>query len=52
MGARRMEALCAELEERVRSEEPRVAPEAISRLEEEFGRTRVALEEEVSRNYG
>jgi two-component system, sensor histidine kinase and response regulator len=52
MGARSMEALCTELEEIVRSEELRTAPELISRLEEEFGRARVALEEEVSRNYG
>jgi CheY-like chemotaxis protein len=51
MGARSMEALCTELEEIVRSEELRAAPGLISRLEEEFGRARVALEEEVSTNY-
>jgi two-component system, sensor histidine kinase and response regulator len=52
MGARSMEALCTELEERVRSEGLSAAPGLISRLGEEFERTRVALEEDVSRNYG
>jgi two-component system, sensor histidine kinase and response regulator len=52
MGARTMEALCAELEETARSGDLRAAQELISSLEEEFGRARLALEEEVSRNYG
>jgi two-component system, sensor histidine kinase and response regulator len=51
MGARSMGTLCTELEEIVRSEELSAAPELISRLEEEFGRARVALKEEVSTNY-
>ena len=46
-----MVALCTELEERVRTEGLRAAPDLISRLEEEFGRARVALEDEVSKNY-
>jgi two-component system, sensor histidine kinase and response regulator len=45
MGALRMRALLAELEEIGRSEELGAAPERISRAEEEFGRVRVALEE-------
>jgi two-component system, sensor histidine kinase and response regulator len=52
LGARTMEALCAELEETARSGDLRAAQELISSLEEEFGRARLALEEEVSRNYG
>ena len=51
IGAKRMEVLCTEFEELVRPEDLRAAPGLISRLEEEFGRARVALEEEVSRNY-
>ena len=51
MGARSMEALCAELEETLRSGGLGAAPQLISRLEEEFGRTRAELEREVSRNY-
>jgi HPt (histidine-containing phosphotransfer) domain-containing protein len=52
MGARTMEAICAELEETVRSGDLSAAQELISSLEEEFGRARAALEVEVSRNYG
>jgi CheY-like chemotaxis protein/HPt (histidine-containing phosphotransfer) domain-containing protein len=52
MGASGMEALCTELEQILRSEGLSAAPDLISRLEEEFERARVALEEEVSRNYG
>ena len=43
MGALRMKALLAELEEIGRSEELGAAPERISRVEEEFGRVRAAL---------
>jgi two-component system, sensor histidine kinase and response regulator len=50
MGARSMEALCAELEESARSGELGTAPGLISSLEVEFGRARSALEE-ASRNY-
>ncbi len=47
-----MEAVCTALEKIVRSDEDlSAAPELISRLEEEFGRARVALEKEVSSNY-
>ena len=45
MGALRMKALLAELEEVGRSEELGTAPERISRVEEEFGRVRAALED-------
>jgi HPt (histidine-containing phosphotransfer) domain-containing protein len=45
MGALRMKALLAELEEIGRSEELGAAPERISRVEEEFGRIRAALED-------
>jgi CheY-like chemotaxis protein len=44
MGALRMEALCAELEETVRSGDLSAASGHISRLEEEFGRVRAVLE--------
>jgi two-component system, sensor histidine kinase and response regulator len=50
MGAIRMEALCTELEEMGRSEELAAVPAQISRLEEEFGRVRAVLEEELSEN--
>ena len=49
MGALRMKALLAELEEIGRSEELGAAPERISRVEEEFGRVRAALEDSVKR---
>jgi two-component system, sensor histidine kinase and response regulator len=49
MGALRMQALLAELEEIGRSEELGAAPEWISRVEEEFGRVRAALEEGLSK---
>jgi HPt (histidine-containing phosphotransfer) domain-containing protein len=48
MGAVRMGAICAELEEVGRSEDPAGAPARISLLEEEFGRVRVAFEKELS----
>jgi two-component system, sensor histidine kinase and response regulator len=47
MGALRMEALCAELEEAGRAEDLRAASEQISRLEGEFGRVRAVLEEDL-----
>ncbi len=50
MGAVRMAALCAELEEMGRSEELRAAPGVIPRLEEEFGRVRAVFAEELSKN--
>jgi two-component system, sensor histidine kinase and response regulator len=50
MGAKRIEALCTELEEIGRSGDLRAAPAWISRLEEEFRRVRVVFEEEVSKN--
>ena len=49
MGAVRMAAICAELEEIGRSETLAGAPVWISRLEEEFERVRVALEENLPR---
>ncbi|HJQ27712.1 MAG TPA: response regulator, partial [Rubrobacter sp.] len=51
MGAASMEALCTELEQTVRSGDLSAASGLISSLEEEFGRARLALEEDVSRNY-
>ena len=50
MGAVRMEAICAELEEIGRSGALAAAPARISRLEEEFGRVCTAFEEELSKN--
>jgi CheY-like chemotaxis protein len=47
MGALRMEALCAELEEAGRSEDLSAASGQISRLEEEFGRVRTVLEKDL-----
>ena len=49
MGATRMEAICSDLEEQARSEELAVAPELVSRLEEEFARVRAVFEEELSK---
>jgi two-component system sensor histidine kinase/response regulator len=49
MGAVRMGAICAELEEIGHSEDLATAPVRISRLEEEFGRVRVVFEEELSK---
>ncbi len=46
MGAVRMEALCSELEDIGRSGNLVAAPARISRLEEEFGRVRVAFEKD------
>jgi HPt (histidine-containing phosphotransfer) domain-containing protein len=48
MGAARMGAFCAELEEMGRSEDLAGAPSRMSLLEEEFGRVRVAFERELS----
>ncbi len=50
MGTVGMEVLCMELQEMGRSEELRAAPGLIARLEEEFGRVRAVLEEELSKN--
>jgi two-component system sensor histidine kinase/response regulator len=50
MGAVRMEAISAELEEIGRSEDLKAARARISRLEEEFGRVRAVFEEELSKN--
>jgi HPt (histidine-containing phosphotransfer) domain-containing protein len=50
MGAKRMEAICAEVEEMGHSEELRAAPGLILRLEEEFGRVRVVFEGELSKS--
>jgi signal transduction histidine kinase/DNA-binding response OmpR family regulator len=47
MGALRMEALGAELEEAGRSEDLSAASGQISRLEEEFGRVRAVLEKDL-----
>jgi len=49
MGAMKMKALLAELEEIGRSGKLGAAPERISRVEEEFGRVRAALEEGLSK---
>jgi two-component system, sensor histidine kinase and response regulator len=49
MGAVGMEVICAGLEEIGGSEELETAPALISRLEEEFGRVRVAFGEELSK---
>ena len=49
IGAKRMEAICAELEEMGRSEDLAGAPGPISRLEEDFGRVRAVFEEELSK---
>ena len=48
MGAKRMAALCAELEEIGHSGELERAPVLVERLGAEFGRVRPALEDEVS----
>ena len=50
MGAKGMRALCIELEEVGRSGNVRSALAQISRLEEEFGRVRAALERELSKS--
>ena len=50
MGAVRMGAICAELEEMGRSEDLASAPARMSLLEEEFGRVRVAFERELSKS--
>jgi HPt (histidine-containing phosphotransfer) domain-containing protein len=49
MGAVRMGAICAELEEMGRSEKLAAAPVGVSRLEEELGRVRAAFEEELAK---
>ena len=49
MGATRMAAVCAELEEAGASRDLGRVPELLDRLEEEFGRVRPALEAEVAR---
>jgi two-component system, sensor histidine kinase and response regulator len=49
MGATRMAAVCAELEEAGASGDLGRVPELLDRLEEEFGRVRPALEAEVAR---
>jgi signal transduction histidine kinase/CheY-like chemotaxis protein len=49
LGAVRMAAICNELEEIGRSENLAAAPARISRLNEEFGRVRVAFEKELSK---
>jgi HPt (histidine-containing phosphotransfer) domain-containing protein len=48
MGATRMAAVCAELEEAGASGDLGRAPGLLARLEEEFGRVRPALEAEAS----
>ena len=50
MGAVRMEAICAELEEMGRSEDLGAALRQIPRLEEEIGHVRTVLEQELSKN--
>jgi CheY-like chemotaxis protein len=50
MGAVRMEALCTELEDAVRSKDIAAAAVRISRLQEEFGHVRAVLEEVLSNN--
>jgi two-component system, sensor histidine kinase and response regulator len=47
LGAVKMVAICAELEEIGRSGDLTTTPELIFRLEEEFGRVRAALEKEL-----
>jgi signal transduction histidine kinase/DNA-binding response OmpR family regulator/HPt (histidine-containing phosphotransfer) domain-containing protein len=49
MGAARLGAVCAELEELGRSGDLSEAPARISELEEEFGRVRVAFDEELGK---
>ena len=50
MGAVRMEALCTELEDAVRSKDIAAAAVRISRLQEKFGHVRAVLEEVLSKN--
>jgi two-component system, sensor histidine kinase and response regulator len=50
MGAMKMEAICTELEDAGHSGDLTAAPRQISRLEEEFGHVRTALEEELSKS--
>ncbi len=50
MGASGMKALCAEIEKTARSGDVGAASARIPRLEEEFGRVRAALEEELPEN--
>jgi two-component system, sensor histidine kinase and response regulator len=50
MGAVRMEAICAELEEMGRSEDLGAALRQIPRLEEEIGHVRTVFEQELSKN--
>jgi hypothetical protein len=50
MGAVRMAAVCAELEELGCSGDLRSATERMSRLDQEFGRVRAAFEEELSKS--
>jgi HPt (histidine-containing phosphotransfer) domain-containing protein len=50
MGAKRMEPICAELEEMGRSGDLGTAPLQISRLEGEYGRVRTVFQEELSKN--
>jgi CheY-like chemotaxis protein/HPt (histidine-containing phosphotransfer) domain-containing protein len=52
MGAKRMAEICAQLQEAGASGDLARAPELLRRLEEEFGRVRPALEEEVARSQG
>lgn len=50
MGARRMAALCAQLQEIGASGDLSRAPKLLEQLEAEFGRVRPALEEEIARS--
>ena len=50
MGAERMSAICAELQDVGASGDLHRAPGLLNRLEEEFGRARAALEAELARS--
>jgi len=50
MGATRMTAICSELEDVGASGDLSRAPELLERLEEEFGRIRMALEAKIARS--
>ncbi len=52
MGAQRMSAICAELQDAGASRDLPSVPGLLERLEEEFGRVRAALEAELARGRG
>ncbi len=52
MGAKKMAAICAELQELGGAGDLSRAPELLGQLQEEFARVRTALEAEIARNHG